>query len=113
MAKKVTTLVELIDDLDGGKAERSIAFGWDGNTYEIDLSKKNATALEKLLRPYVEAARKVRRPVARSARASTPAGRRPDLGQIREWARANGLEVSDRGRIAASVQEAYDAAHKS
>lgn len=53
MAKKVETIVTLVDDLDGGKAERTITFGFDGATYEIDLSKRNAAAFEKVLGPYL------------------------------------------------------------
>jgi hypothetical protein len=112
MAKRVVTTVELTDDLDGGKADRTLHFSFDGVNYEIDLSKKNATALEKVLKPYVESARKVRQP-ARRGRPATAAkrGSRADLGQIREWARNNGHEISDRGRIPAAVVDAYNAAH--
>jgi hypothetical protein len=108
MAKRTITTIELTDDVDGGKAERTIAFGFDGANYEIDLSKKNATAFEKVLRPYVDAARKVGRSnTRRGRRASAPVR---DLSEVREWARANGHAVSDRGRVPAAVLEAYDAA---
>jgi hypothetical protein len=33
------------------------------------------------------------------------------LSAVRAWARQNGHQVSDRGRIPASVQAAYDKAH--
>ncbi len=109
MAKRTITTIELTDDVDGGKAERTIAFGFDGANYEIDLSKKNATAFERALRPYVEAARKVGRGGgARRGRRANAAVR--DLGAVREWARANGHAVSDRGRVPGAVLEAYDAA---
>ena len=114
MAK--TTVVSLTDDLDGSKAERTVAFGLSGSTYEIDLSKKNATALEKALAPYLQAARKaaggpVRAgSVRRSARARrTAVSAKPDVSAVRAWAKDNGYEVSDRGRIGASVVEAYNA----
>jgi len=109
MATKTVTLTELIDDLDGGKADRTIAFSWDGNAYEIDLSKKNASVFEKTVKPYLEVARKVPRRATRQA----GSGRRTqrDLAAVREWARANGHTVSDRGRIAAAITAAYDAAH--
>lgn len=109
MAKKVVTLVELTDDLDGGKADRTVSFGFDGVTYEIDLSKRNAAALEKTLKPYVQNARKVRQRIRRGRQAASTRNR-SDLAQVREWARSNGYEVSDRGRIPAAVREAYDAA---
>lgn len=114
MAKKVETIVTLTDDLDGGKADQTVVFGFDGTSYEIDLSKRNANAFEKVLRPYVAAARKAGRSTrtarARRPQTSSSGSRRRDLAAIREWAKAAGLEVSDRGRIAASVIEQYDVA---
>jgi hypothetical protein len=114
MVKSVETIVTVTDDLDGSKADRTVSFGFDGVTYEIDLSKKNATALEKVLAPYVAAARKAaptrgRRTGTRSNAGA--AGRRPDLAAVREWARANGYDVSDRGRVPGAVMQAYDGAH--
>lgn len=110
MAKKVTTIVELTDDFDGGKADRTVAFSLNGTNYEIDLSKKNANAFEKVLKPYVDAARQVK-PTRRSSSSRTSARRSPsrDLAAVRAWARDNGYEVSDRGRVPTSVLEAYDA----
>ena len=105
MAK--TTIVTLTDDMDGSKADRTVAFTWNGTSYEIDLSRKNATSFEKTLAPYVDAARKVR---GGSARARSSATRsRTDLSSVRAWAKANGYDVSERGRIAATVVEAYNA----
>ena len=107
------TFTRLVDDMDGGKAERTVVFSWDGKGYEIDLSKKNIAALEKALKPYVTAARKL--PAARSAKGRGPArggnrGKASGVRAIREWARANGYDVSDRGRIGADVVAAYEAA---
>jgi len=36
---------------------------------------------------------------------------REQLQAIREWAKAEGYEVSGRGRISRAIQEAFDAAH--
>jgi hypothetical protein len=112
MATETTT--KLIDDLDGSDAQRTVSFAWDGRTYEVDLSKKNAAAFEKTMKPYVAAARSTRattsRPSARGRVVATGTGRRRDVQAIRQWARANGHEVSDRGRISASVFAAYEAA---
>lgn len=110
MAKKILTIVELTDDLDGGKADQTVTFALQGVSYEIDLSKKNASAFEKALKPYVDAARKMKRSTGAGRRSTSRAGG-TDVGAIREWARANGHSVSDRGRIPASVREAYAAAH--
>lgn len=107
------TLTRLVDDLDGGKAERTVLFSWDGTDYAIDLSKRNIAALEKALAPYLAAARRVpgRSAAGRRRRTPAPPGRagRSDPRAVREWARANGHEVSDRGRIGADILTAYDA----
>ena len=39
-----TIVVKLVDDMDGGDADETVAFGLDGKSYEIELSKKNAAA---------------------------------------------------------------------
>ena len=113
MARRVETIVTLTDDLDGSKADRTIAFAFEGTTYEIDLSKKNATAFEKVLAPYVSAARKAPRAASRGRRSGGSAARsdKNELAAIREWARANGHDVADRGRISAEIREAYAAAN--
>jgi hypothetical protein len=109
MAQKVTTLVELTDDIDGGKAEQTVRFAFDGHSYEIDLSKKNANALNRALKPYVDSARRVR---AARARAGTTrrSAQQVNLSEVRAWAKSNGYDISDRGRIPAAVMEAYHAA---
>lgn len=104
--------VVIVDDIDGSSNARTLNFGFDGKTYEIDLSKKNATALEKALKPYIDAARTTsgrdrrRSTNGRARRGSSSTG----LAAIRSWAAANGHEVSSRGRIAQSVVDAYNAA---
>jgi hypothetical protein len=112
MAQRVNIVLE--DDLDGTEADETVTFGLDGVSYEIDLSSDNAAALRDALAPYVGHARRSggRRAAARPApsRGSAASGRR-DLGDVREWARKNGHKVSDRGRISAEVQAAYDKAH--
>ena len=100
MAQEVQTL--LIDDLDGGEAEGTVRFGLDGAKYEIDLSAEHAEALRKALAPYVSAARRApgaaaRRP-GRNGRRGASAGA-PDPASVREWAKSQGIEVKDRGRV--------------
>lgn len=110
MAQKVSII--LIDDLDGSPADETVTFGLDGTTYEIDLTDANAAALRDALAGYVGHARKVT-----SGRRSGGAGRKASSGSgvdtkaVREWARNNGHEVSERGRVPASVVQAYEAAH--
>ncbi|HVV30194.1 MAG TPA: Lsr2 family protein [Mycobacteriales bacterium] len=103
------TLVVLEDDIDGGEADETVAFALDGTSYEIDLNRKNAAALRDALAPYVGAARKASR--ARGRVRPVSSGRTTDLSAIRVWARDNGFQVSERGRISAQIREAYEAAH--
>jgi hypothetical protein len=117
MARKVQVI--LSDDLDDSiSADETVTFALDGTTYEIDLSENNASEMRDVLARYVSAARKVssrgtRASGAGRSRATGGGGRmdREQAGAIREWARKNGHEVSDRGRIPASVVEAFEAAH--
>ena len=102
MATKVTIALE--DDLDGGPADETVRFGLDGTEYQIDLTKKNARAFRKQLAPYVEHARRA----GRGRRPRTSSSRRRS-GDIRAWAREQGITVSERGRIPASVVEQYEA----
>ena len=108
MAQRVN--IELIDDLDQSSADETVRFGIDGADYEIDLSAKNAAKLRDSLSGYVEAGRRLsgRRRGGRSAGRS---GNGPSAAEIRSWARENGWDVPERGRVAAEVREAYDAAH--
>jgi hypothetical protein len=106
MAQKIT--VELEDDLDGGPADETVRFAFDGTDYEIDLNKKNARAFRKQLAPFVEHARKAGRGQRRQPGRTQSTRRRS--GDIRAWAKARGIAVSERGRIPASVVEQYEAA---
>ena len=106
MAQRVTVALE--DDLDGGRAEETVRFGFGGADYEIDLSRKNAAAFRKQLAPFIEHARKSGRgPVRRPGRS---AASRQLSGDIRAWAKDHKIAVSERGRIPASVVEQYHAA---
>ncbi|GAA1891473.1 histone-like nucleoid-structuring protein Lsr2 [Lapillicoccus jejuensis] len=113
MAQRVQVVLE--DDVDGGEASETVLFGLDGVNYEIDLNDDNAGKLRDALATWVGHAR--RSGGARKAaggRKTSSAGsspKRTDLSEVREWARSNGYEVSDRGRVSAQVQEAYDKAH--
>jgi hypothetical protein len=110
MAKQTTTTIT--DDLDGTKDATEVAFSYNGTDFTIDLSKKNAAAFEKALKPYIDAATKVsRRSSSRRTKSASSTGARQDLAQVREWAKSQGIEVSERGRVSASVLEQYDAAH--
>jgi hypothetical protein len=117
MAQRVQIVLE--DDLDGGEAAETVTFGLDGVSYEIDLNDKNAGRIRDDLATWIGHARRAggRRATGRrgsssaSASSAGAASRRGDLGAVRAWARENGHQVSDRGRVSAAVQEAYDKAH--
>ena len=103
MAQKITVALE--DDLDGGPADQTVRFALDGTEYEIDLSTRDATAFRERLAPFTQRARKADRgPRSRPGRSASS---RERSGDIRAWARDQGIEVSDRGRIPASVIEQY------
>jgi hypothetical protein len=108
MAQKVPVALE--DDLDGGPADETVRFGFGGAEYEINLSEKNAAGFREKLAPFIEHARKAGRGQSRRA-ARTAAGRHRS-GDIRAWAKDQGIAVSERGRIPADVVKQYHAAIK-
>jgi hypothetical protein len=113
MAKRIVE--SFVDDIDGSDAEGTTKFTLDGTSYEIDLSGANREQLEKALAPFITKARAVRgdrgvrgrRGGAGSARVVS----REKSTEIRQWAKAQGLPVSERGRIAATVVAQYETAH--
>jgi Lsr2 len=113
MAQKY--IVQLVDDLtqesiDDGQGE-SVTFGIDGVSYQIDLSSTNADSLRQAFAPYVSAARKATGSARSTNTNKSAASSKTDLKAVRDWAAANGYEVSSRGRVATTVQEAYRSAH--
>ena len=127
MAERI--IRQLIDDLDqteiadgrGG----SVEFGLRGTTYTIDLSDANIAKLDKVLAPFLEAAAQASSRTSSTPRSPAASGRKKRTGRrpskrasanstatVRAWAAENGHEVSSRGRIPASVSQAYEAAHQ-
>ena len=112
MARKQIT--QIIDDIDGETLEEggeTVLFSLDGRPYEIDLSAAHAEELRAALQPFIDAGRSVggaaRTVTSRSRNTRRQDGR--DLGAVREWARQNGHDVSERGRVSLAILEAYDA----
>jgi len=119
------TKVTLIDDLDGeSEAVQTVAFSLDSVSYEIDLGDEHAQELRTVLQQYAAAGRRMGgpRPVRARVKGPSEAGTRgkgpsrtgsatAPLEDVRVWARAQGFEVSGRGRISSAVREAYDAEH--
>jgi hypothetical protein len=127
MAQQVN--VKFVDDLDGSDAAGTVVFELDGRAYEIDLSDDNAARLRESLASFIAAARKSGGSAAGTRRVHKPAPEmtapkmtataglrsqpldREQTAAIRAWARQNGHKVSDRGRIAKTVVDAFQAAH--
>ncbi|HET6300562.1 Lsr2 family protein [Microbacterium sp.] len=118
MARRIVH--QLVDDLDGTVLEvgsgETVLFSLDGVAFEIDLSNENAKSLRGALEPYVKAARRVSGGRGGgSSSTSAPRKRRragqQDYSAIRAWAKENGYDISERGRVPANVLEAYEAAH--
>lgn len=105
--------VVLVDDITNEPANETVTFAIDGTTYEIDLTDTHAAELRATMQQWINHARRATKNT-RTTNGPTQAktNRRSDLGQIREWARGNGHQVSDRGRIPATIIDAYDAARQ-
>lgn len=108
------TVVHLIDDVDGSKADETVNFSLDGVEYAIDLSHGNADGLRQALAEFVQAGRRVGRGGKPAARSQVrPGGDRAQNQAIRDWARRNGHQVSERGRIPAELIARFQAANGS
>jgi hypothetical protein len=105
MAQKVQTL--FIDDIDGGEAEGTVRFALDGAEYEIDLSAKHSDDLRNALREYIAHARKVGGAARRSAARGVRKPSSIDTVAVRAWARENGFDIKERGRVPAEVVAKY------
>lgn len=130
----MATTTVIVDDLDGSTGAETVTFSFQGETYEIDLVKKNRSAFEKTMKPYLDAARRSsgrggrggrgggRRAAASSSsgsgrsrsrgssRSSSSSSSSTDLAAVRAWANQNGYQVSSRGRIPQQILDAYQAA---
>jgi hypothetical protein len=105
MAQKIQTL--FIDDLDGGEAAGTVRFSLDGTEYEIDLSNEHTDALHTALAKYAEHARKIGGASRRQARGGHRAADAINTAKVREWAREQGIDIKNRGRVPANVVEQY------
>jgi hypothetical protein len=110
MAQKVETV--FIDDLDGSEAESTVRFGLDGSEYEIDLNAAHAGELRKALEKYIGAGRRVNGTARRAGRSTSrkSASTGPNPSEVREWAKSQGIEVKDRGRVPAELVVKFKAA---
>jgi hypothetical protein len=111
VAQKIQTL--FIDDLDGSVAEGTVRFGLDGSEYEIDLNAEHAKELREALARYLGAARRANGTAKRPARGAGRRGSASGLNttEVREWAKSQGIEVKDRGRVPAELVVKFKAAN--
>jgi hypothetical protein len=109
----IQTLVTLIDDFDGSKADLTVNFALEGRSYEIDLTNKHADDLRKAMKPFIDKARRTQGMVGNRRRRSLgPTTSPEERTAIREWASSKGIQISDRGRIASSVVEQFHEAQR-
>jgi len=112
MAQRVN--VVLVDDIDGSDAVETVGFALDGVDYEIDLSEDHAAELREAISLYVGHGRRVggrRKSGRRAATSNGEGGANASAAEIRAWARENGWDVPERGRVSAEVREAFAAAN--
>lgn len=116
MAQKIVTL--FTDDLTGEEATEVDTYTLllNGVGVELDLTPESHGKLLEALSPFLKAegARRVRSAASGTGikdrrRSEGPSGNK-DAAKIRAWAKDNGYEVNDRGRMPASVVEAYEKA---
>lgn len=102
-----TVQIQLIDDLTGEEAQETVRFGLDGGNHEIDLTTDNAAKLREILGIYIDKGRK-------TTKANSPqrASKREEMQKIRVWAKENGHNPSNRGRLSSEIIDAYRAAQR-
>jgi hypothetical protein len=110
MAQKIHTL--FIDDIDGGEAEGTVRFGLDGTEFEIDLNARHSDELHQALETYIQHARKVGSATRRGRGNRRSGAGSFDTARAREWARENGYDIKERGRIPADIVAKYEAARR-
>ena len=103
--KKTKKIVEVVDDFDGTPADQTVRFAFNGASYEIDLNRAHFEEFAEAIQPYIKAGRKTGSTRGRG-NAGNPA-QRLGTAKVRAWAKEEGYELSERGRIPASIVEDY------
>jgi hypothetical protein len=110
MAQRVIVQLDCDMDNKSGADVETVAFGFQGMNYELELCAKHRKNLHAALNDLVGSARRVSATRRSPGKARQPrASQREENAEIRAWATANGLKVSERGRIAADVIEQFNA----
>lgn len=114
--QKVSVL--LIDDLDGGEADETVAFALGPDDYEIDLNGDHAAMLREALAPFVAAGRQIRQTPAKRKGTAPGVGRPRNkvergayLIAVRQWAKQTGKQINNRGRVPTAIIAEYETAH--
>ncbi len=118
MAKRVITNVVFEDDLTGEEVGaddiRAVRFSYDGVQYEIDLTESSVERMNEAMKPFIRAARRTGGKKAGGSKAPSGAaanGAKDENKIIRQWARDNGHDVPERGRIPQDIRDLYEQAH--
>lgn len=104
--------IQLVDDISGAPADRTIRIGYEGRWFELDLTNDNVAAIEETLRPWLEKGRKATTETKPAQpKAKRPRGARSDTAKIREWAVGAGYEVPERGSLRREIVDAWHQAN--
>jgi hypothetical protein len=87
--------LRFVDDLDGSPGARPRTFALGSAEYHLDLTEEHWAKFLETLEPYIQVA------------TMTPRRDRQQLQDVRAWARANGYEVGERGRLPMPIMRAY------
>ncbi|MEU7149752.1 Lsr2 family protein [Streptomyces sp. NPDC045456] len=107
MAQKIITIYT--DDLTGEQSEDASThtLALDGVAYEIDLGPDSFDQLLEAIGPFLEAGRRTGRIKGAAGARKAKTGGGEDTAKIRAWAKENGYNVNDRGRVSAEIRQAY------
>ncbi|MFD2794600.1 histone-like nucleoid-structuring protein Lsr2 [Promicromonospora vindobonensis] len=105
----VRNVVVVESDISGKPDAGTVVFGLADTWYEIDLTDEEQKDLERVLKTYREAGRRASKKTGDRVPSDTTPEERE---QIRIWARAQGYDFADRGRIPKRIYSAYREAHK-
>ena len=87
----------------------NVTLGWGREQWELDLCPTHNAELSQQFDQWTANAR--RTSSASGSRGRGTKASPADVAAVREWAKANGFKVGDKGRIASDVRAAYAAAN--
>ena len=115
MARQRQIIETVTCDLCGAQTDdaTAVTLGWGREQWELDLCPTHNAELSAEFDKWTANARRATARAPRASRAGRggSGGATGDTNAIRTWARANGFSVGEKGRIAADVRAAYEAAN--